>query len=313
MDGGESGGSTHFLPRKAAGALTDDLVPLRTRKLNIDALGKLLDLFHQLNPDGPHFWIVESRYAFHILPDSIRDENGQRTGARSLLDVSISVPEEPRTPSGHLIALCDAVGATSGVRMKFFGPNVDAQYAPNGLIPPRPQLLSLADEATQRLYAFPWGASAEPAREALISFLEGSATTLSWKLLCGPSDDPRKRSCVLNMAAMEITVAGPDRQPEKQPLEFDRCSRCPPLRAPRQAMPRARFRRGRSSSNSGRGAPRISPPRGSPTPAALPPRAPSASPGRRERARRPRLRYRLLPAGRGGSSRRGRISCGRRR
>ena len=234
MDGREANGSMHYAPKGGVLKLPDDLTPTRTPKLDAGALGKVLDLFHQLNPDGPHFRLLQSRYAFHILPDSVRDENGQRMSASSLLDVRISVPEEARSSTGHLTAICDAVSAASGMTVRFSGPYVD--WTLNGLVPPTQAMLSMASEAERRRYYFTWGAPEQPARQALIDLLEGSPTSLSWQLLCSANNEPSgKRLCVLNMSMMETTVTGPDGQPAVRPVEFDRCGdHCPPPPRPQQ-------------------------------------------------------------------------------
>jgi len=239
MDGREVAGSTRFTLKDRAFALPDDLTPARTPQLDATSLGRALDLYHQLNSDGPRFRLIQSRYALHIVPESVRDENGQRTGVTPLLDAVITVPPEARLPSGHVKAICDAVSAATGVSLGFFGPYVDTQYAPNGLIPPKPQLLSLEDEATRRQFYFTWGASAATAREALVSLLEGSETTLSWGLLCSPNGEPGKRACMLNMAAMEVAVMGSDGRPSVRALELDRCNRnCQPLPMPVSQPPK---------------------------------------------------------------------------
>jgi hypothetical protein len=236
MDGRESRGVMLLWAKDGLAALPSDVTPALTPKLDADALARVLDLYHQLNPDGPRFRLMQSKHGFHIVPDSVHDENGRRTGASSLLDAEISVPREARFPSGHMQALCDAVSAATGNKVDFFGPYFDNFYLPNGLIPPRE--LAAASPAEQARFRSTWGAL-QPAREALISVLEGSATTFSWSLRCSADVDPAKRPCTLTVFPIRITVTDADGVPRLHNLEFDRCGpNCPPLPPwPRPAPP----------------------------------------------------------------------------
>lgn len=72
---------SHGLPREGHFALPDLLTPERTPEL-VTTLGSLLDAFHSANPDGPHFRLLQSEYALHVVPDTIRDERGSRVAVR---------------------------------------------------------------------------------------------------------------------------------------------------------------------------------------------------------------------------------------
>jgi hypothetical protein len=226
-----------FLPRRGRFALPDELTPQRRPNLTADALAVLLGSFHAANPDGPHFRLLQTQYGFHIVPDTIRDQGGSRVKGTSILDAVVSVPHGLRTAGGHINAVCDAVAKATGVRILRSDAYTDQFYAFNGLVPDMNTLLSGTQQALQA-YSFPWGASGVPARDALVSLLQGSATTLTWRMMCGPSTMPQNRECALNLHPMTVIVAGPDGQPAKRLLQYDRCARCPPLSQPRVVLQR---------------------------------------------------------------------------
>jgi hypothetical protein len=220
-----------FFPARGTVVVPDELTPQRTPKLTAAALEKALDSLHSLNPDGPHFRLLETRYGFHIVPDTVRDESGRRVSASSILDVSVTVPEAVRMPGEHVVALCRAVGAASGINLDLNGRYTDQYYAFNGFVP-RNNMDILGTDEEKRRSSFAWGATAVPARDALISLLGKSATTLSWSLLCSPSVRPEGRTCVLNLAPMVVDVSGPGEMPVFKLLTYDHCVKCPPLPPP---------------------------------------------------------------------------------
>lgn len=143
-----------------------------------------------------------------------------------MLDTVITVPRaEPRLVAEHIQAICGAVKAATGVRLANSYLYIDQAYAHNGLVPDRNTLFSQSQEA-RRPYSFSWGASAVPARDALISLLQGSATTIVWDMLCDPF------GCALNLTPLTVTVTGPDGRSRPQLLRDDRCTNCRPLRPP---------------------------------------------------------------------------------
>ena len=106
---------------------------------------------------------------------------------------------------------------------------VDQFYALNGYVPDKNADLFGTDEE-QRRFSFTWGiATATPARDALISLLENSATTITWQFRCTPNAKPENRECVMNLSPIQVAVTGEDGQPTKKLLLFDRCAKCPPL------------------------------------------------------------------------------------
>jgi len=226
-----------FFPKRGVSALPEALVPARTPRLDSAALGSMLDLLHQVNADGPHFRILESKYGFHVAPVTSHDAGGHRVSSSSILDVNITVPEERRMPSEHFVAVCKAVAVSSGIHVDPDGQYMDQWFALNGLIPPK--VISAAGEEQKRQFSFAWGAQAMTARDALISLLEQSATTLSWRVLCQPSTVPQNRACTLNLGPIQIATTGPCGEPTQKALSYDRCTKCPPLRqsAPCRTVP----------------------------------------------------------------------------
>jgi hypothetical protein len=204
-------------------------------------MDKLLDAYHSDNPNAPRFRVIASGYGFHIVPADVRDENGDWSRAITPLDSIISVPEEDRMASEHMKAIVEATARASGIRLGLYlGPPFNGLYAANGLTIARNQPVIPHDPKVpvpeiplewKRPYMFRWGASQVSARDALISLLSGSATTLRWGVGCGPNPDRAKTECTLIIDPIEVKVPGPDGQPAMQQLQFDRCLRCPPLPA----------------------------------------------------------------------------------
>ncbi len=213
----------------------EELSPGITPKLSSASLVKLLDAYYRANPDGPRYRILESSYGFHLVPESVRDERGQLVRATTVLDAIITVPREVRTPSDHLQAIGEAVTRASGFKLDASGSmTADLLYAANGVVPTKMTLIRAysGDEAVKLPYSFPWGVSGVSGREALLSFLDKSATTLTWRLHCNPHPEPAKSLCWLWTEALVATVTGPDGTPERKTLSYDRCVTCPPLGRP---------------------------------------------------------------------------------
>lgn len=220
--------------------LPADLTPQKTPKLTAAALGEAVDLYHQLNPSGPRFRVLETHYGLHIVPDSVRDQTGARAPSRPVLDTPITVPVGLRTASGHLNAFRDAVAAASGIRVLLNAEVFDEDYAYGGLVPHQAVTLLGTDEE-KRPYSFEWGVPAPvPARDALISLLEGSATTLKWYVWYSPAPRPEDRSFLLGIDAMSVEVAGEDGKVHLKRLRYDRCTKCPPLPQPMPPLPPGR-------------------------------------------------------------------------
>jgi hypothetical protein len=160
-------------------------LPETPAKVDAALLEKIVaDYQHQTN--GAQFKVLTSRWGLHVLPVRIRDGSGRWVQAASLLDVRIDVPTTSRTPSSHLDAICAAVTRSSGIKLQPLAPYPDEAYAPNGKVLPRglpPDGSLMTDKMIEQI-SFVWGTTGTNAREAIITLLEKSATTMSWQVQC---------------------------------------------------------------------------------------------------------------------------------
>jgi hypothetical protein len=69
---------------------------------------------------------------------------------------------------------------------------------------------------------FAWGADGITGREALVDLLDGSATTMSWRIAVGPVGQRTGLYCWLNLHALAVG-------PEKRGMLLDRCTKCRPV------------------------------------------------------------------------------------
>jgi hypothetical protein len=182
------------------------------------------------------------------VPESVRGDSGQFVRAKTPLDAAVSVPVGERLADEHLNLLAEALTRASGIEVQLIAPNCNGLYAANGLIPPKLLTLGIppgsAIESSpgippgqfspeaRRPYSFSWGATGVTGREALLSLLEGSASTLSWRVNCHSLPANGKSHCWLNIGPLQTTVLGFDGRPEKRTLSYDRCTKCPPLPPP---------------------------------------------------------------------------------
>jgi len=224
--------------------LPKGLTPAETPTLNAALVGRVLDAYHSQNATDTRFKVTESRLGLHITPTQFHDAQGQLVPASTLLDVEIRVPEARRMASGHLQALCDAVTTSAGTSLINGGLWFDEFYAAGGLVPPR-FATKVLTEKEREPYTFVWGATTMIARDALLSLLDSSGTTLSWRLLCQPSAKPQDRFCVLNVVPIRVPAIGADGKPlldaagkpQMQSVSYDRLPEPPkslPLPAPDQ-------------------------------------------------------------------------------
>jgi hypothetical protein len=210
-----------------------------TPVLNAGLVTSILDSYHAENGDGPRFRVIATGYGLHIVPEQYSDANGNRIAVTPLLDTIVTVPRGKRTPGEHFLAITRALAAQSGTDVWENASDLgfDAHFAPNGVVcwhPPAP-----GDEGTRipppggwAACSFEWGATGVSARDALISLFGQSATTMTWRLLCQPSVEPTSRFCVLNAGALLVNVGDPSASPVRRQLEYDRCTKCPPLPPP---------------------------------------------------------------------------------
>lgn len=178
-------------------------------KLDVQLVERVIAAYVQQN-GAPTFRVASSSYGLHIIPTASRDGGGRLRPETALLDTTISITEGPHDP---IEEICKSVSAATGTRVF-------------------PSLRPIGN-GFFRFYtggrAFPrkWGAENVSARAALISVLEKSATTFTWRLLCGPHENPRERFCVLGIVPLEVTVRDRSGRETKRFLEYDRCTGCP--------------------------------------------------------------------------------------
>ncbi|HUP04128.1 MAG TPA: hypothetical protein VMU19_09070 [Bryobacteraceae bacterium] len=211
--------------------LPEELRPDRMATLGVAELTKVLAAYREQNPERARFRAAESGMWLQIIPAEAHDETGAFRPAGSLLDIAVSVPVASRTPTEHLIALCDAITAANpdhytvrpNSSAKVGGP-FDQLFAANGYILRR-NLRNFEEPTTdddERPYVLTdWGATARPAREALTDFLSRSGTTATWRLKCAPD----AKICILNV--QPLIVAGANATIRVRSL--DRCWSCRPV------------------------------------------------------------------------------------
>jgi len=214
--------------------LPEWFTPEQTPKLDAAALGRLLEAYHAQNPDGARFKVLESRLGLHIVPVQAHNAAGELAPAFSLLEARIRAPVGRRMASEHFKALCAAITAVTGTKVQAGGQWLDQAYAANGWVPPRGAAELLPEQDKER-YRFEWGVDWMPAREALLRFIDQSATTLQWALMCHPSGRPADRFCVLNLTALVTKQVQPDGKTVEKAVYFDR--RPEPKKGPSLPMP----------------------------------------------------------------------------
>ena len=208
--------------------MPEGLTPDKASVLDVPALTKVVDAYHEQNPERGRFRVIESGRWLQIVPAQARDESGALKPAGSLLDTVVSVPILSRSASEHLIALCQAVSSASGVTLEASvsaspGDGFNRFFAANGYILPgdlRPVGATLTDDDLRPYILFDWGAPAETAREALLDLMNRAGTTMSWRLLCRQVGGP----CALGVQA----VFAPSRYGTTM-LSLDRCTNCRPV------------------------------------------------------------------------------------
>jgi len=184
--------------------------------LNAGLVQKVVDAYHQQNPGQARFRVLESKWGVHIVPWQVHDENGALVPASSPLDTVISVPKAARTATEHLVALCQAVTAASGIPLIASTSYFDGYYAANGYLIPLG--MTGAEKSARPYMLFEWGAEQKPARDALIDLMQGSSSTMSWRLHCGVMSWGDK-TCTIGMRALQVG-------PRRVVVSGDRCTNC---------------------------------------------------------------------------------------
>jgi len=181
-------------------------------------LDKVLNAFHE-QTSSTRFQILKSAWGYHLVPRQAHDANGVLVPTTSLLDASVTVAIQERTPEEHILALADAIKHATGVAM-----DVSA-------IPGTRRGFDMVFRATPA--RFEWGVLGVVGRNALIGLLQRSATTFSWRLNCQSSAQQVDRLCVLNLERLVVAATDQDGRQEKRVVDFDRCGNCPPLQRAR--------------------------------------------------------------------------------
>ena len=188
---------------------------VQNRSLDLDTVGRAV-IAYNTQTDGPRFKIITSRWGWHIVPDRVRNVDGQFEPTKSLLDTAISIPAAKRTPLKHMETICEAVTAATetGFVLKPNIPWLDQYFAPENTIP------RWANDEELEKISFEWGCDQTNARNAVIDLLEYSSSTLSWRVLC----EPGEQYCVFNIMPVMVPFIGPDGKMHKTSLVHDRDS-----------------------------------------------------------------------------------------
>lgn len=192
-----------------------------------EAVRRTVEAYHQQHPTFTRYKVLESSMGFHIVPEMVPDETGVHVPSINPLDLRVNVPTARRTAVEHIQALCDALTRAAGLKINT---NADVSfnrtYAANGYILPKGPVGDV-----RSYIEFEWGVRDTVAREALIQFLAGSATTQSWRFTCGPVSPDKEPSCWLNLVHL---LAGP----ERRVVSWDRCKGyCRALPGSNQPLP----------------------------------------------------------------------------
>jgi hypothetical protein len=171
-------------------------------KLDMYLLSKILDAYND-QTDGPRFQVLSSRWGYHIVPLKVRDATGRFISTSPLLDTIINIPVAIRTPFMHFREICNALAKSAGIEIIPGAMWLDQLFGPP---PPIPRQMGPPIQRQEEI-SFAWGSDMS-AREALISFIEHSNTTLGWSLRC--SVDPSDRNCVLSLTPINIPVQEPE-------------------------------------------------------------------------------------------------------
>jgi hypothetical protein len=218
--------------------LPGGLYPEQTPSVE-SAVRQLLDAHRSQKGDGPDFRLEVFDGRLHIVPSRIHNAEGVMVPATSILDVLVTVSSEERMASEHLKSICEAVSRATGVKLLRGTPHlsgIDPIFAANGIIAPRDAISRPPEE--RKPYSFVWGFPGGNARDAIVSLLEQSATTLRYSMGCGPTAMGHPRPCVVNLIALRERVKMEDGKlrPGKGWVFFDRAPQ-PPVPPPPRKPP----------------------------------------------------------------------------
>jgi hypothetical protein len=239
LGAGRSGNQV-MVPKTHTLVMPGGLTPATTPTLGVAELTRVLDAYRAQNPERARFHVVESGMWLQIIPAEARDEAGAFEPAGSLLDTLISVPAASRTPSEHLIALCQTITSANPEHLTVqpntdptVGSPFDREFAANGYMLRGPlRMVGEPDnDDDERPYILTeWGTAAVTARGALMDLMTRAGTTLTWRLKCEPAGS----TCYLNV--QPLMVQAPRGGLRVQVL--DRCQNCRPVPVRHDLPPR---------------------------------------------------------------------------
>ena len=205
-------------PRQRTATLPASVYVNQGRARDIEHLRGVVASFNASNADLSYE--LMQRPAGFVLVPAKRGQSVVQLAAtsRTVLDEHISVPIAARAPYDHLVAIASALST----KLNF---TVDAS---SPLLMGFDRLFGDADGGS-----LTWGTPAMvSARDALMSLLEKSSTTMSWKLNCQPPSKTDKAFCVLNVGPLLVESRDELGKTAMVPMQHDRCQRCPSRIAP---------------------------------------------------------------------------------
>lgn len=211
-------GTEKLIPRPYDFVLPKEDPVLNAPAISAEVVQQGLAVYHRQNPGRARYQVIKSAMGFHIVPASALDASGTLHPVKSLLDTPVEIVSEMRTATEHVEAVLKAISQATGVHFREVR-SFDPRYAANGYF-----LRSGLPAAEDRPYwLFQWGAEGMSAREALVSLLKGSATTMTWSLVCGlDASRENQQTCDFQVLPMAVGDARTD-------LYLDRCSKCRPI------------------------------------------------------------------------------------
>jgi len=211
-------------PREQTLIIPPEIYSKRIPTIDQELLGIVLGAYEKQNPQGPRFRVVKSNLGFHIIPETVHDSKGELTKANNPLDVRVSIPKANRLASEHFGTLAAVISVLVGKKIVLNAWYLDQYYAFDGVMPPR--IISSEEKGK---YSFAWGVEGLTARDAMIDLINGSSTTLTWRLMYVPGNVAADSYWVLNVGPLTIEITRPDGKSERRTLSFDKCKKCPPL------------------------------------------------------------------------------------
>lgn len=160
-------------------------IPTAPHPSSRDLAAVLQRLVEERTPRGGHFRVEQEGEVFHVIPNEVRDRNGNWAPQSALLDTAISLPAQDRTEQQLYGAITSAVtGATHAKVASLVNGGIVMGGISSEHHPAQP--LHATIEATQ-----------EPARSVLMRALALHQTRRTWALLC--SFEGGQKVCVLNI------------------------------------------------------------------------------------------------------------------